>query len=108
MKKLGRCRNVNCSLPGLEGRAQQDQDALVSSAPDVARKTRYFSVECQKLHWKRLREDCDERVEARAAFNSEQYEMLLSRQKRVISICSCETLYRFDSLQSIESNPNRM
>ena len=65
IKKLGRCYNPNCSLPG--GRVEKSKMLCCTRCGDV----NYCSVECQKADWKRHKENCDNIAEIKDAFKSE-------------------------------------
>ena len=66
VKKMGFCFNLSCSLP--ERMAERSKMFCCTRCGDV----NYCSVECQKADWKGHRGDCNEIVEAKAAFDSKQ------------------------------------
>ena len=66
IKKMGRCYNSNCNLPG--GRVEKGK--MLSC--NRCRHTNYCSVECQKADWKRHKENCDNIAEKKDAFKSER------------------------------------
>ena len=66
LKKMGRCYNSNCSHPG--GKVERSK-MFSCTRCGVAN---YCSVECQRAAWKEHREQCDEVLKMKAAFDSEQ------------------------------------
>ena len=64
--KMGRCNNRNCSHLG--GKVERKK-MFSCTRCGVAN---YCSVECQRADWNRHREQCDELVQMKAAFDSEQ------------------------------------
>ena len=66
VKKMGWCFNPSCIHP--DGRVERSNMFCCTRCGDV----NYCSVECQKNHWKKHREVCDNDVKMKAAFDSEQ------------------------------------
>ena len=64
VKKMGRCYNQNCSHP--DGRVERSKMLSCTRCGDA----NYCSAECQKAHWKEHREECNEAVKLKAAFDS--------------------------------------
>ena len=58
VKKMGLCRNPNCSLPDY-GRVERSKMFSCARCGDV----NYCSVECQREDWKRHRENCKKTAE---------------------------------------------
>ena len=66
VKKMGRCCNPKCSLPG--GNVERSKMFSCTRCGDA----NYCSVKCQRADWKRHKEFCDVIAERKAAFNAEQ------------------------------------
>ena len=66
IKKMGRCYNPDCSRP--RGRVERSKMLCCTRCGDA----NYCSVECQKNHWKKHKQFCDEDAKLKAAFDSNQ------------------------------------
>ena len=66
VKKIGRCRNTNCRLPG---RKVERRKMFYCTRCGGAN---YCSSECQRADWKKHKEQCDAVVKMKAAFKSNQ------------------------------------
>ena len=67
VKKMGLCRNPNCSLPD-NGRVERSKMFSCARCGYV----NYCSVECQKANWKVHKKFCDKNAKLKAAFDSDQ------------------------------------
>ena len=67
VKKMGLCRNPNCSLPD-HGRVERSKMFSCARCGNV----NYCSVECQRADWIRHREGCGIAAEKKAALSTEQ------------------------------------